>query len=140
MEQKISEPSHEIIQRIEAQRNWVKNHYDLESQENYNDLEGKLFLLDTILKSKWIDKDETIKLQSLGVTFGDAFVQELGFEWVQVEDEYGIDPAIKLPGTSIILFVLTMISKRIEKGEEVNIYELYQGIKKQIMDIKPQDK
>ena len=34
-----------------------------------------------------------------------------------VEDEKGRDPAIRIPGTTVILFPLTMISKRIERGE-----------------------
>jgi hypothetical protein len=45
---------------------------------------------------------------------GDVFVQEMKMEWVMVEDYSGRDPAVRLPGTTIILFPLTMISKRIE--------------------------
>ena len=60
----------------------------------------------------------------------------MAFTWVQVEDEYGTDPAIQLPATSIILFPLTMISKRIEEGEDVDIYELFEGLKEMINDIK----
>jgi len=32
-------------------------------------------------------------------------------EWVTVEDEYGKDPALRFPGTTVIAFPLTMISK-----------------------------
>jgi hypothetical protein len=45
-----------------------------------------------------------------------------------VEDEYGHDPAIRLPGTSIILSPLTMISKRIERGEEVDVFDLFNRV------------
>lgn len=134
--QKVSDLTYEMIQNIEAKRTWVKNHYTSEAIHEYDTVPGKLTLLDTILKSNWIETGETVKLQSLGITLGDIFVQEMNFVWVQVEDEYGIDPAIQLPDTTIILFPLTMISKRIEAGQDVNIYDLYHGLKEKINDIK----
>ena len=138
--QKVSELSNEMAIDIEAKRDWVRNHYTPETISEYNTLSGKLILLDTILKSNWIEKDDTLKLQCLGITFGDLFVQEMNFIWMQVEDEYGSDPAIQLPGTSIILFPLTMISKRIEAGQAVDIYDLYAGLKDKINKIKEEIK
>ena len=63
----------------------------------------------------------------MGIVLGDTFVQEMGFHWVIVEDEYGRDPAIKYKETSIILYPLTMISKRIENGEAVDVFEMFNG-------------
>ena len=110
----ILELTPEMTQNIEAKRTWVKNHYSPEAINEYDTVAGKLTLLNTILKSNWIDKNETVKLQSLGITLGDIFVQEMNFFWVQIEDEYGTDPAIQLPGTTIILFPLTIISKELK--------------------------
>lgn len=135
MNQKITGLSSETALNLAAQRNWVRNHYDENSQGEYDSVNGKLILLDTILKSGWIEKQETVKLQSLGVTLGDVFVQESGFEWIEVEDEYGLDPAIMLPGTKIILYPLTMISKRVENDEAIDVYNLYNGIQKIVTDI-----
>jgi hypothetical protein len=134
--QKISTLTTEMAQYIEAKRDWVRNHYAPEAIDNYNTVDGKLKLLDTILKSNWIEKDETYKLQSLGITLGDIVVQDMSFVWMEVEDEYGTDPALQLPGTSVILFPLTMISKRIETGQAVDIYELYDGLKEKVDEIK----
>lgn len=134
--QKISSQSAEMIKDCEAKRNWVKEHYIDESVSKYETTEGKLHLLDTILKSGWIEKNETLKLQCLGITLGDIFVQDMGCDWIEIADEYGIDPALKVPDTSIILYPLTMVSKRIETGETVDIYELYYGIKENIQEIK----
>ncbi len=136
MEQLIRGLSNEMIKRLEAQRDWVRNHYDPDSIKNYNTKEGKLKLLDTIIKSNWIKKDETVKLQCLGVTLGDTFVQDLGFTWIEIEDQYGIDPAVKYKDTSLILFPLTMISKRIEKDENVDIYDLYRQIELKVLELK----
>jgi hypothetical protein len=126
MEQKIEPLSQEDAAHIEKQRDWVRNHYEPEAHQQYDSLVGKLRLLATILESKWIaPPHETWKLQSLGVTFGDALVQKLGLSWVAVEDEYGRDPALHYPGTTILAFPLTTISKRIERGETVDVRDLF---------------
>jgi hypothetical protein len=75
---------------------------------------------------------QTYELQSMGIVLGDAFVQELGMEWVIVQDTYGRDPAVRLPRTSIIIFPLTMISKRIEKGEQVDVFDLFNGVANEV--------
>lgn len=125
MEQKVEDLSQDDITRVEAQRKWVREHYPPESERKYQSLEGKLVLLDTILKNKWINPNETVKLQCLGITFGDALAQKLGLKWVAVEDEYGRDPALIVEGTSIITFPLTSISKRIERGEDIDVFNLF---------------
>ena len=125
MEQKVEDLSQDDITRVEAQRKWVREHYPPESESKYQSLEGKLVLLDTILKNKWINPNETVKLQCLGITFGDALAQKLGLKWVAVEDEYGRDPALIVEGTSIITFPLTSISKRIERGEDIDVFNLF---------------
>jgi len=136
MEQIIRELSDEMIKRLEAQREWVRNHYVADSNEEYNTFEGKLKLIDIILKSNWINMDETNKLQCLGVSLGDAIAQDLGLKWIEVEDEYGIDPALKFGDTTLIVFPLTMISKRIENNENVDVYDLYAKIKVKVDDLK----
>lgn len=120
--------SQEDTARLEAQRRWVREHFTPESQHKYDVLEEKLRLLDAILKAGWIEPTETVKLQCLGVTLGDAFVQGAGLRWVIVDDETGRDPALALEGTSLLLFPLTMISKRVEAGEAVDVYDLYAGV------------
>jgi hypothetical protein len=136
MEQKVEELSSEDIARVDAQRKWVREHYPPESEEKYQTLDGKLVLLGAILKNKWIEPNETVKLQCLGITFGDALAQKLDLKWVAVEDEYGRDPALIVEGTSIIAFPLTSISKRIENGEEVDVFKLFENACEKINELK----
>lgn len=138
MEQKVEELSFEDIARVEAQRKWVREHYPPESEEKYQTLDGKLVLLDAILRNKWIEPNETVKLQCLGITFGDALAQKLDLKWIAVEDEYGRDPALIVKGTSIITFPLTAISKRIENGEEVEVFKLFENACAKINELKQQ--
>jgi hypothetical protein len=128
MEQNVEALSAADSADVQAKRDWVRSFFTPESQHLYEQMDQKLRLLDGILRNKWIPPTETLKLQCLGVALGDALAQKFGLEWVAVEDEYGRDPALRLPGTSFILFPLTMISKRIEKGEPVDVFELFRGI------------
>lgn len=127
MKQLIESLSGQDATDVFEKRRWVKEHYEPEAQYKYETLEGKLQLLDVILANNWIDPSDTLKLQCLGITFGDALAQKLGLKWVTVEDEYGRDPALILEGTSIILFPLTTISKRIQAGEIVDVSALFQS-------------
>lgn len=127
MMQTFHEMSGEEIARLEAQRSWVRDHYEPHARSKYDTIEGKLALLDAILANGWVQASETIKLQSLGIAFGDALAQRLGLRWVTVEDEYGRDPALKLDGTSVVTFPLTAISKRAERGERIDVYALFES-------------
>lgn len=55
---------------------------------------------------------------------------------VIVEDVHGRDPAIRMPGTSIILYPLTMISQRIERGEQVDVFDMFNGTAANIEQIR----
>lgn len=106
-----------------------------DSRRKYETAAGKLGTIRGLLEAGVFDNDQTYELQCLGIVLGDAFVQELGMEWVMVMDECGRDPAVRLPGTSILLFPLTMISKRVERGEDVDIFELFNGVAAQVEEL-----
>jgi hypothetical protein len=136
MDQKIEPLSPEDIAHVEKQRGWVRDHYEPHAQQQYETVEGKLRLLHAILTNKWVEPAETWKLQSLGVTLGDALAQKMGLSWVTVEDEDGRCPALSVSGTTLIVFPLTMISKRVERGETVNVRDLFAWACNKIEDLK----
>lgn len=70
--------------------------------------------------------EQTAALQSLGIVLGDALRSHVA-EWVMVEDQYR-DPAVRVRGTSVLLFPLTMISKRVEAGEPVDVFAMFNGL------------
>jgi len=89
---------------------------------------GKLGTLRALLQAKVFSAKQTYELQSMGVVLGDVLVQDMGFKWVIVEDPLGRDPALQYKDSKVLVFPLTMISKRVERGEEVDVFELYNGI------------
>lgn len=109
---------------------------DEKSKNNYKTAAGKLGLLRALIEKRIFKPTQTHELQSMGVVLGDAFVQELKMEWVIVEDSHGRDPAVRVPKTSIIIYPLTMISKRIEKGERVDVFDLFNGVADKIDALK----
>ena len=127
-EQTISAPTDDDLKRLEDQRVVVTQYLDEASLEKYESAAGKLGTLRALLKAEVFSPDQTYELQSMGIVLGDVFVQDMGFHWVMVDDEHGRDPAIRFQETSVILFPLTMISKRIERGETVDVFDLYNGI------------
>jgi hypothetical protein len=122
---------------IEAARDWVKGHFAESADEKYSTIEGKLRVISTILRQGWVESSEKWKLQSLGIAFGDALSQRLMLEWVTVDDEHGRCPALNWPGTSVLCYPLTMISKRVEDEEEVDVdvQQLFEGISARITEL-----
>jgi hypothetical protein len=118
----------EDIDNLASAREWIKGHFTEHRDEKYSSVEGKLRIVSAILDNAWIDPQETAKLQCLGVAFGDAVAQQLMMDWVIVEDEYGRDPALNWPGTTIYIYPITMISKRVEDGEATDVSELFEGL------------
>ena len=127
--QKMLPLSPEESQRLESQRNLVKQYLgDADSLKKFESSAGKLGTIRALLATGKFPAEKTHELQSMGVVLGDVFVQDLGFHWILVQDEFGTVPAIQYENTTIILYPLTMISKRVEKGETVDIFDLYNGI------------
>lgn len=124
--QRITVLTPEDQARLRDQRAVVEKYLaDEASRQKYQTAGGKLGLIRAVLHANIFKPAQTYELQCLGIVLGDAFVQELKMEWVVVEDESGRDPAVRLPGTSITLYPLTMISKRIERGDNVDVFELF---------------
>ena len=83
-----------------------------------------------------VSPTEQYSQQSLGLVFGRLFLRNNDdFDWWMVEDEWGRDPAIRYKQTSLILFPLTMISKRLEEGKSVNMKSMYQGLLRKVQQI-----
>jgi hypothetical protein len=116
-------------ERLIKQRAVVERYLaDAQARRKYQTANGKLGTIRALLQQNVFKPDETIKLQCLGVVLGDAFVQALEMEWVMVEDETGRNPALRLPGTSVVIFPVTMISKRVDRGDDIDVFDLFKTV------------
>ncbi len=94
-----------------------------------------LAILQRLVDDQVFRPQQTYELQSLGIVLGQVLAEHPDLSWVTVQDEYGTDPALRYKTTSILIFPLTMISKRVEDGREVEVEHLYQAILSNVREI-----
>ncbi|UVH58937.1 DUF3806 domain-containing protein [Variovorax paradoxus] len=137
MEQKIEVPSHAEYQAILAQ---IEHASELALAASGVSLVGNrtdLATIQNVLDSKLLEPEATYLLQALGLAFGRIFIKSQDdYEWCMVDDEYGRDPAIRYKQTSLLLFPLTIISKRFERGENVNVTEMFEKLQETVDDLR----
>lgn len=101
--------------------------------------DGDLDRLQELLDAGVIGDDDTYDLQCLGVVFGMRLADAVeGLDWVVVEDESGRDPALRFEDTSLLVFPLTIISKRIEDGIEVDVRGLFEAVAASLDELRGQ--
>jgi len=124
-EPKFTELSRDESVRLEQQRAVVaataKQRYGTKALTG---TKSDLPVLQRLIDEKVFKKSQTYELQCLGVTFGDVLTSELALRWVMVTDEYGKDPTLRFKKTTLQINALTMISKRVERDADVDVWEL----------------
>jgi len=94
--------------------------------------EDDLPTLQRLINDHVFEKTQTYELQCLGVAFGDVLSSRYPLKWAMVTDEYGTDPTLRYKMTTIQLNALTMISKRIERGEPVDVEHLFKQTEQEL--------
>lgn|GEM_PF-1035146 len=137
--EKISAPTAADQERLREQRLGVEKYLgDQDLSADYHTTTGKLRAIQALLDANTYNPTQSYELQCLGIVLGDAFVQEFSMEWVMIEDEYGRDPVVRAPGSTIILYPMTMISKRVEQGKKVDVFEMFSGVEAKVAEMKRQ--
>jgi hypothetical protein len=126
-EPKFSELSHQDSERLNQQRAVIaavaKQRYGIATLSR---TKRDMPILQRLIDDKVFKKSQTYEWQSLGIVFGDVLASELPLRWVTITDEYGTDPTLRFRNTSININALTMISKRVERDEPVDLSRLLQ--------------
>lgn len=121
----FAELSVEDAERLEQQRSVVadaaRHRY---GTAHLTKTKADLPIIQKLIDDRAFGESQTYELQCLGVAFGDVLANELPLHWVMITDEYGTDPTLRFKNTSINVNALTMISKRIERGEAVDVSKL----------------
>jgi hypothetical protein len=130
---KFSELSRDDIASLDKQRALVA----AEAKQRYGvsglvRAKADLPVLQRLIDDQAFAKTQTYELQSLGVALGDVMASELPLRWMMVTDEFGTDPTLRYKDTTIQVNALTMISKRIERDEKVNVSRLLEITREQL--------
>lgn len=91
-----------------------------------------LQVLQELIDDRVFKKAHTYELQCLGVALGDVLSSELPLRWIMVTDEYGTVPTLRFKKTTIQINALTMIAKRIERNQPVDLSALLRMTRDQI--------
>jgi hypothetical protein len=121
----------ETIVQMDKQRSFIGNivskHFP---KERIYGNKKDFYLIQKIVDSKIFKKNQTWQLQCLGIVFGDALLDYIdGLAWWEVTDEYGTDPVLRYKLSTLQISALTMISKRIEDNEEIDILHMADWLK-----------
>jgi hypothetical protein len=87
-------------------------------------------LYNAFLAEQIDDNDAVI---ALGLSFGETFLAHGDFEWVQVVDEYGDETCLALTGKTLFCAPISMIKKRLARGERPDIRLLREATIEQIL-------
>ena len=135
-DQKIEPPTEKDIENIAMGVVHAGQVIEQALGEDIDGTRGDLALIQRVLDQGLVEREATYTLQALGLAFGRAFLNEFpDYDWWMVEDEFGRDPAIRYKETSLLVFPMTMISKRVEDGEHVDVGELFDGLAKQLAEL-----
>jgi len=93
---------------------------------------GDLPVLQKLIDDRVFNKSQTYELESLGVAFGDVLASELPLRWVIITDEFGTDPTLRFKNMDVNVNPVTMISKRVQRDEHVNVSELLRITREQL--------
>jgi Domain of unknown function (DUF3806) len=89
-----------------------------------------------ILDRGIVAREATYTLQALGMAFGKVFVSDNeGYDWWMVQDKYGRDPAIPFRLTTLLAFPRTMLSKRVEDGDSIDVLGLYDQLRDRLSEL-----
>jgi hypothetical protein len=84
-------------------------------------------VLQRLLDDRVFAKTQTYQLQCLGIVFGDILATEVPLWWMRATDRGESWPALRYKDTTVPINALTIISKRIENGDTVDLAALFRA-------------
>ena len=120
---------------ITEQNYWCRRHLPEQLQPIFDIASGKIALIQRILDENVYQKTETAAFEALGICLGEVLAERIGLHWVVFTDDKGTDLALQYKDTSITLFPMTMISRRIERGEVMDVADFVEQTEKTINDM-----
>lgn len=106
----------------------------------YENGEALAFLQDVLTRRDY-EADDTVYYKALGMLFGSCLqYQYEDFHWVVVSDEYGREMALQYRDYALQCFPISMITKRIEDGEDIDVQYLMDEVTSHIESAVQKDK
>ncbi|MFE3971702.1 DUF3806 domain-containing protein [Stenotrophomonas sp. YIM B13575] len=90
--------------------------------------------LQRVVDAELIDHDDCDGWEALGVAFGDCLAQRVPeLAWTQVTDAWGVDAVLRYGEANSIVSAVTMLIKRVEEGETIEINHLLEALEELVI-------
>ncbi|HEL3257725.1 TPA: DUF3806 domain-containing protein [Stenotrophomonas maltophilia] len=90
--------------------------------------------LQRVVDAELIDRDDCDGWEALGVAFGDCLAQRVPeLAWTQVTDAWGVDAVLRYGEANSIVSAVTLLIKRVEEGEAIEINHLLEALEELII-------
>jgi len=138
MEQLIEQPNSQDMERIATLLAMTSQMAvelgDQALDASLADLPRLQKLTDILMQADGLE-NQRLGLQAIGMSFGQLLAnQNSDYDWWMVDDENGRDPCLRYLETNLLVFPQTLISRRVEDGEAVEVQALYQTITSQLQE------
>ena len=97
-------------------------------------IDGKLRLIDLMLKDAQAVRDDMFLLESLGVLLGDAVGEQKGMSWYMLETSAGRVPCIGLPGLPVKIPPIAILGDAIMEGQTIKARDMFDDLCRTIDD------
>ena len=87
-------------------------------------------LLQQVVDSQTLAGSDVQAWEAMGIALGDVLANQVpGLAWVLVSDQFGVDPVLRYQQSSLQIGVVSMLLKRAEQGEEIDVEHLASWLK-----------
>ncbi len=96
-----------------------------------------LALMQRLLEQGLVRENQTAELQAMGMIMGSHLAEALDLHWVIYEDQLGRSRALRSGDSDIYLFPMTLVSRRVEAGNTVDLNALYDKAAAKVTALRP---
>ena len=129
-EGKITEFENSDEDYLQKQYERIQDIVNSELSGRFNgDKAHDLELLQKLIDSRAIKRDQHRELQAMGVVLGKTLAKEFELRWVVFRDSVGRSRALQIDETKRVVFPMTMISRRLEVDARTNVQEIYAKVR-----------
>ncbi len=126
MSDQITDPSEEsVIWLAQSQQHLLDLLTAQYGECHLDGSEKDLELCQRLIDDKRVKAKNILEAQCIGVALGNVWVKTTPMQWKQVKNEFGSMLALHNPGTKMVLYPLTMVSKRLAHHQEIDLISLY---------------
>ena len=139
MSQRVEQPSQQDMERIStllAYSSQMSIEVGEEALDASLDDLPKLQKLTDTIQQVGSEEQQRLALQAVGMSLGQVLAtQNRNYDWWMISDEDGRDPCLRYLETDLLVFPQTLVSRRIEDGESVQVAALYEDITCQLQEV-----